>query len=143
VSESKLIFKDVVCHADQPNANGVSYSKECLEKAAKQIKEMPFGVIFKPGCESSVSPKLADAAFSIEDTEFDGEKLMVTISPMDTSDGKMARAMLEANHDKPGLVSLGMAGTVNDGDKEEVDGVLMVNKFNCERISMLLKKDKA
>jgi hypothetical protein len=141
LKKSMRTFEADILVADKPNANGVSYTRECLEGAAQTFAEKgepAYGVLFEG---STIPIQVSDIAFKILGMDFKDNVLRGRITTLETPKGVIAAELIDKFRES---MTLGIAGRVEETDSEtRDDGVLVVKKMRVDRVSLLSKETKA
>jgi hypothetical protein len=134
-------MKFVIAEVGKIGKNGIGFTEKCLKDVAEQIKELPHGVLDRN--PESAKARLEDIAFTIDAVEFDGKKLEVEITPMDTPCGEIVNSLIiyEAIGKGPKRrLFLDLVGiyhpqrdAIHFGDK-----VMMIRKFNCHCVVLCI-----
>jgi len=138
--KKEKIIKGVLFNlkADEPNANGIIYSKDILGKAIKKYNEnyvkngRALGELGRP---KNTMPDVHNIAFKVNEIEFEDDHWNAEIEILNLPKGKLLQELIEHNEYRMVTMGVGEISKDEDGNnvvKEmKITGVGIVPKDNC------------
>lgn len=123
--------EQVIMITDQPNKNGRIYSKETMEAAIANLNGKP--VVGQIGMPEDGPIRLEHASHQVTDLRLDGDKVVGTISVLNTERGKALRDII--NMDAVAYRPAGYGTLV-----EREDGSVEVTEFRITSINAVNKE---